>query len=184
MFFLCRIRIDWTCKFFCDVVWCIFDSIKIDFYRVKGYFSGESCHTKKKGETYLKSLQKELIWVNPGQCKNKNDYDHSFKTRLRSQFRARPGSYIRLIIDTSQCMDKNSYYYIFKTLLGGRLEAKPESWVGLVIDPSQNKKNCYYHNFKIRLGDQPGTRLGSSVRLTVDSSQRKDKNIYYHNFKI
>jgi hypothetical protein len=48
VFFLCRIRIDWTCKFFCDVVWCIFDSIKIDFYRVKGYFSGESFVTLKK----------------------------------------------------------------------------------------------------------------------------------------
>jgi len=97
-------------------------------------------HLKKRANLSKISTKKKLIWVNPGQCKDKNYYDHSFKTRLRSQLRARPGSYIGLIIDTSQCRDKNGYYYIFKTLLGGQLEAKPRSWVGLVIDPGQNKK--------------------------------------------
>ena len=143
------------------------DSIKIDFYRVQGYSNGESFLTPKKKGKLIQNLykKKKLIWVNPDQCKDKNYYDHSFKTRLRSQLRARPGSYIGLIIDTSQCRDKNGYYYIFKTLLGGRLEAKPGSWVGLVIDPSQNKKKMVIiiilkSNSEINPRLDPGQVLG------------------------
>lgn len=71
------------------------DSIKIDFYLVKGYSGGESY-------LYKISIKK----ANLDQYKDKISYDNSFKIQLRNQPKTRPRSYIKLIIDTSQCKDK------------------------------------------------------------------------------
>ena len=53
--------------------------------------------------------------IDPGSCKNKNGYYHSFKIILRGQTRARHGSWVGLTIEPSQHKNKNGYYHSFKT---------------------------------------------------------------------
>jgi len=91
------------------------------------------------------SLHKNLIWVDSDQHKDKKFYYYSFKTQLRSQPRARPGSWIELTIYLGQHKNKSDYYHSFKT----QLEVRPKSQVRLIIDPGQYKnKNNYYRSFK------------------------------------
>ena len=70
--------------------------------------------------------------IDTSQYKDKNDYYHSFKTLLGGQFKARLGSWVRLIIDPSQHKDKNNYCYNFKTQLRSLTGAKAQtmSWDG------------------------------------------------------
>jgi len=69
--------------------------------------------------------------VNSGQYKDKNDYYHSFKTRLGGRLRQGlgHGSGKSTRVDPSQYINKNNYYNSFKTRLGSDLrQSSDHGW--------------------------------------------------------
>ena len=86
----------------------------------------------------------EWTWVDSSQCKDKNCYYHSFKTRFEGSLGLSlghgPGGSIW--VDLSQCMDKSHYYYSFKIQLGSSPEARFKSRVEKVnlANPILKKK--------------------------------------------
>ena len=89
------------------------------------------------------------LTIDLGQHKDKNNYYHSFKIRLRGQPRVWPGSKVGLTIDLGQHKDTSCYYCSFKTRLEGKPRARLGSWVEYIVDLCQYKdKIDYYHSFK------------------------------------
>ena len=116
------------------------DNTKINFFFLVQGCSSDEVFVLLKGQDKLVQFStQELTRVDTGQRKNKNNYNHSFKSRLDGQTRARPESQIGLIIDLDQCKDKNSHCHSFKTWIGSRSKARPRLKVGLTIDSDQRK---------------------------------------------
>jgi len=110
-------------NFLWKVVWCMFEQYKNYFFMC---LFKNICLTKRN-RTNLFNSSLELTRVDFGQCKDKNDYYHSFKTWLRSWLGARLGWQVELTIDSSQHKDKIGYYWYTCVAL-----QRLSSWVGIV----------------------------------------------------
>ena len=123
------------------------------------------------------------LTIDSGQHKDKSDYYHSFKIRLKVNSRVKLGSRVRRVnlVDLIKHKIKTVIIIVLKLDSIVKTETKPKLQIRRV-NLGQCKHKNYYYSFKTRLDGRSGQGLGHGSGW-VDPSQRMDKNNYYHSFK-